>query len=337
MVWESRKAASWRRKAGGHFGGYTDFRYGKPAKPVTLPQVFKGDGRKRAIHAVMDALADWRESVFEKEGEVRASVRSRLCLDGHGWAASDREAANLIGEAFKLSGAARPTWEEGQRWFVEPKENCRNCGMILMGTVRNGSKIMYCSTECANVAWKCAEIRKSADKTYGAIYRAVQRFKFAPIACKCCSRDFRPRYEDQSYCSLDCQKEARRTVPEVTCLQCNIQFRPKCLQPPAKFCSAECRWTHTRSQQFERKCELCGVDFVGTQGTRQAIYCCNAHGKAASQIRKKVEAAVVAGRAYKPTGPHKEYALRLIEGGKAPARPAYITPEIFDSWFQMAA
>ncbi len=328
------KKRNWQKHA---HAGYTAYRYGEKTKKPTLPQVFKGAVRKTAINDIIDALDDWRNSPFENEGAVHHGLRSALCLKGLSWTISNHEAVALLAEAFGRMGCARPSWEEAQRWYTEPQENCRCCGKPLLGVLKNGSRVMYCSTECATMALRGLAVRGSADRTYGAIYRAMLRFQFSPVACAHCSREFLPRSEKQTLCSLECQSAARRTIVAVTCQHCCKSFRPKTLVPVAKFCSAECRWSHTRSQQSSRACELCGVSFIGTQGTRMAIYCCNAHGKAASQIRKKVQSAIDAGRIYKPVGPHREYALRMMDAYKKPLNVIHLTPEVFDNWFRVAA
>ncbi|MDR6101026.1 hypothetical protein QE369_001204 [Agrobacterium larrymoorei] len=333
MAWGNKKR-NWQKRS---HAGYAEYRYGGKTKKPTLPQVFKGEVRKAAINEVMDALDDWRNSPFEHEGAVHHGLRSALCLKGLPWAVSDHEAVALVAEAFGRLGHARPSWEEAQRWYTEPQENCRGCGAPLLGEVKNGSRLMYCSTECARMAMRDIERKGSADRTYGAIYRAMLRFQFSPIACGHCKRDFLPRRADQRLCSLECQRLSRRTIDEVTCQHCEKPFRPKTLATAVKFCSAECRWSHTRSQQSIRNCELCGIEFLGTQGTRAAIYCCDAHGKAASQIRKKVHAAIDSGRVYKPVGPHREYALRMMESSKKPSNVIYLTPEVFDGLFKLAA
>lgn len=337
MAWKKKKQTpegKWQKRA---HAGYTAYRYGEKTKKPTLPQVFKGEARKSAINQIMDALDDWRNSAFENEGSVHHGIRSALCLKGESWEVSNHEAVALVAEAFGRLGCSRPTWEEAQRWYTEPQENCRSCGTPLIGATKNGSRLMYCSTECARLAMRGVEVRKSADRTYGAIYRAMLRFQFSPTPCAHCSRDFLPRSENQRLCSIECQRLSRRTIDEVTCHHCKEPFRPKTLTTDAKFCCAECRWSHTRLQQSSRMCELCGVEFIGTQGTRGAMYCCNVHGKAASQIRKKVQAAIDASRIYKPIGPHREYALRMIEAYTKPSNVIYLTAEVFDSWFKIAA
>lgn len=349
MAWASKKAPPHYKFQRGWASGYTEYRYGSKAKKPTLPQVFKGDARKQAINRIMDALSDWRSSPFEREGTVHHAIRTALCLEGYAWSVSDHEAVALVAEAFGRIGCKRPDYEEAQRWHVEPQENCRNCGLLLMGAVRNGSRIMYCSTECAAVAWRDVKTLKSDDKTYSAIYRAVERFKFEPVPCSHCSRSFRPRHGDQRLCSVECRQAVSRTIDEFTCQHCNQLFRPKSIVRLPRFCSSECFWTNTRAQRHMRKCELCGVDFTGTQGTRVAIYCCNSHGKMASKIRKRIQATLEAGRIYTPAGQYLDYASRILEAiqtekaSQPQTRPLelvsvrLVTPAMVDGWFHVAA
>ncbi|QCM09094.1 hypothetical protein CFBP6625_01030 [Agrobacterium tumefaciens] len=334
MVWKSKKRTSerkWQKRA---HAGYTEYRYGVAKKP-TLPQVFKGADRTSAINQIMDVLHDWRDSPFENEGEARHSVRSGLCLKGSPWGAADHEAAGLLSEAFGRMGITRPTWEEAQRWYTEPQENCRGCGRTLMGEVKNGIRIMFCSTECANLAWKNIEVRRSADKTYSAIYRAALRFRFNPVPCKECSREFRPRSEGQQFCSQECVQASLRTLGEISCRHCSSFFQPKTSQ--TKFCSQQCYFDHSRAQEVALKCDLCGIDFTGAPRKKAGVFCCNKHAVAAAQIKKKSRIAFDAGRVYKPVGPHREYALRLIEEYKRRDNVIYLTAEIFDTWFKRAA
>lgn len=334
MAWKSKKRTAerkWQKRA---HAGYTEYRYGT-AKAPSLPQVFRGNARISAINQIMDVLDDWRNSPFENEGDVRHGVRSGLCLKGFSWGIADHEAAALLSEAFGRKGNARPTWEEAQRWYTEPQENCRACGKLLMGAVKNGTRIMYCSTECANLAWKSVEVRRSADKTYSAIYRAALRFRFNPVPCKECSREFRPRHEGQQLCSYVCAQASLRTLEEVSCEHCMTIFRPKTIE--TKFCSQRCYFEHSRAQKVALICDLCAIDFIGTPRKKAGTFCCNEHAKAAAQIKKKAKAAADAGRVYRPMGPHREYALRMIEEYRRPTNVIYLTAEIFDSWFKAAA
>lgn len=67
------------------------------------------------------------------EGPFRAAIRSDLCLQLWAWRQADAFAQEALEDAFRLVGAVRPSWYEGQReWTVEAgtlieRTRCARC------------------------------------------------------------------------------------------------------------------------------------------------------------------------------------------------------------------
>lgn len=253
--------------------------FGKNSKKIKARQFIKGEHREHVINSVMDVLRDWRSSPFENEGSLRAGLRSALCLEGHGWMRSDMEAERILAECFRIMGAKRPTWAQGQREYVEPRENCAWCSALLPEELqRGGSRSMYCSDVCARSAIERRTVagKVNRDRAYTTAYDALRRLKSPIRQCSHCSRNFRSAHSSQHFCSTECRAASRIVVPMCTCNQCGVQFRPRMssrmvAEGRGKFCSIECKAKHQREERFNRECIFCSASFVSS--SRKAEYC----------------------------------------------------------------
>lgn len=280
MKAKGRDHGRWKH---GLFVGLTEYRYGPPedARPITLAgpkkhvPIFRGEKRTHAVNRALDVMRDWRQSPFEHEGPVRAGIRSALCLAGHGWHRSDQQAAEIVAEALRLMGAKRPTWEQGQRHYVEPRENCKWCGIELEpGDMVAG----FCSEEHARFArqhWGF-ETRSIADAAFSAVDRAMRRLAQKPRKCEECGTKFRPQREgsDQRFCSLQCSAAHRaKETPPRPCDHCGTVFTPHFgrMNLDQRFCSKKCAYEHRAYERFDRTCACCGAPFVTS--SHKALYC----------------------------------------------------------------
>ena len=306
---KGRANAQWKH---GLRAGWTEFRYGTDdTRPISLAgpkphPIFRGEKRQHAINIAMDVLRDWRQSPFEREGPTRAGIRSAFCLQGYGWPRSDVQAGEIVGEALRMLGAKRPTWEQGQRHYVEPRENCRWCSVELDTAGRVAG---FCSVEHARAAlthWGF-ETRNNADAAFRAVYRATRRLAQKPRKCIECGRKFRPQREgsDQRCCSTSCVNMHRRKErPERACAHCGAVFHLERNNLDARFCSKRCAYDHRSASEFSRTCTCCGISF--TTASPKATYC----SITCTQVVSK------------------------IKHGRPPKR---ISPPVFDYVFRMAA
>lgn len=80
---------------------------------------------KRLVDDLADTIllayqAGATASLWGMEGPLRHGIRADLCLQGWRWNEADTMAAEVLAEAFRVAGAVRPAWEEGQRdWTNE--------------------------------------------------------------------------------------------------------------------------------------------------------------------------------------------------------------------------
>lgn len=267
--------------------GWGAYRHGT-SKPISLASpnlttpIFSGARRKHAVSAVMDVLRDWRLSPFEHEAGAIAGLRSGLCLKGYGFARSETEAYALVADGLRILGAKRPTWEQGQREYVDPRENCAWCGgpKDEFQTVSR-----FCSPRCASLA---VMHRGYEDKARDDVGRArtlklARRLTRKPRDCLHCGKAFHPEEEALAtkFCSRTCaydfqHTEAAKTI-EHNCATCGASFRS--VLKRAMYCSPVCnntaqrrkRGVMPRGQTFARTCECCGTAFETT--SPKAIFC----------------------------------------------------------------
>ncbi|ACM35619.1 MULTISPECIES: hypothetical protein [Rhizobium/Agrobacterium group] len=291
-------------------------------KKIKQKGLLSAGRREHVLNSVMDQLKDWRFTPFESEGAVRHGLRSALCADGNRWARSDLEAETIINQAFRLMGVQRPTWEQGQPEYVEPRENCKWCSRLLPDDLqRGGSRNMYCSEHCARAAMvhRVEGAKSSTNKTAQAIYDATRRLRAEPKPCAACQKLFRPRSGTEKLCSVDCRAVARIVVLTKICVQCGIQFRPRSSrnmvqeEGRGKFCSVACKGKFQAAQAFEKTCFHCDALFISA--SKAAKYCSSSCTNRAFRLKRTTIAENV-------------IAFPIL-------RP--ITAEIFDGWFKQAA
>ncbi|MBN8998071.1 MAG: hypothetical protein J0H54_01425 [Rhizobiales bacterium] len=206
---------------------------------MTLPPIFNADRRKAAIAKAAEAMADWRQSPFEFEGAAVAGIRAALCLAGYDWSRSDQEAQAVVAGALSRIGARRPSWEEGQRAYVEPRENCRWCGT---GLPEEDQRWGFCCHEHAKLAlqeWGF-EARRNSEERYVRVMNAAQAMLQPKKACETCGKTFRSRDPRARFCSTNCAN-ADLTVKRhtLTCEACLSPFESA--TDHNRFCSHQCR------------------------------------------------------------------------------------------------
>jgi hypothetical protein len=211
----------------------------------TTSSVLTPDRRQHVVNQIFDVLKDWRASPFENEGSCTAGLRSALCMDGHKWVLADVEAQAVVGEALRLLGAERPTWEEGQRAYSGGADYCAWCGIDIPDDVRSQrGGYSYCSKLCATRARLFNEDEHSdqKDRIGDQAYRVVRKGRSTSIICKGCGKPFQPDPANRNpkYCSHRCYTNDKRVLPERACQQCGKGFRPRRVAPNALFCSHEC-------------------------------------------------------------------------------------------------
>ncbi len=282
--------------------------YNRQRKKRHEPQkaIYHGHKRKHVIDRIVSAMSDWRVTPFENEGTFVAGVRSTLCMQGHPWAVAHSEASALVNEALRSLGAKRPTWEEGQRNYVTPHDQCAWCdGPIDANLMVGHTNGRFCSSECARAAIthrNLSRIRKES-RVFHEAWNIIQRTRNKEIACEACGKQFRPLFAAGRFCSRKCiGGRPKRDWPERTCLACGIIF--KCKRPDeserGKFCSVRCSADFGSARRYERNCVVCTEPFVAKA----------AHGKCCTQRCATF--------------------YSKIKAGQTPKR---ITPLVFDYYF----
>ena len=160
-------------------------------QPETQP-IFKKDKRRHLIEDVMNMFGDWRLSRFEREASVRTGLRSELCLSGYDWKRSDDEAAVIVAEAFRLLGAARPSWQEGQWEYTISRDYCAWCHSPIDDEDRTDGQ-RFCSPHCArcSLEWRARSERGESKAIVQAARALINRrsrparLKF--VACQVCA------------------------------------------------------------------------------------------------------------------------------------------------------
>lgn len=117
---------------------------------------FKIRSRTRIVAAMAKVMRrDFSDgvtaSMFAYESLFIAKIRARFCLIGWPWSLADRAARDLVEQALHLTGAERPSWDEGQReWTLSPgllieRTRCVRChGKLPEGHFK------FCSELCGN-------------------------------------------------------------------------------------------------------------------------------------------------------------------------------------------
>lgn len=251
--------------------------------------IFDGLRRRHKIDQILDRMRDWRLTPFENEGACRAGLRSALCLEGYGWHRADEEAAGLVAEALRLMGAVRPTWEQGQREYSVPRENCTWCCRLIPEELQNGTRPpRFCSDVCARAALQHRdfEVRAHDDAMYYSALDVIRRFRFPARDCVQCGKQFRTfNWEGFGvYCSRECYRAAKSYIQERECPCCGKRFRPKQIarldREVGLFCSKSCRYAAKRPA---RDCVICGDSFQPR--SEYSFFCSPTCNKRAYKIR----------------------------------------------------
>lgn len=348
----SGNAMAWKD---GYRSGYTEYRYGQAKKP-TLKRVLMGEKREHVVSRAMDLMKDWRSSPFENEGATRHGLRSALCEDGHAWSVADHEAEVVVAQVFRLMGAKRPSWDQGQRQYTVAEENCNWCGLEIAEEDRSGNRAArFCSAVCARSALQHRdwETRWKEDAVGRSAFAILHREKTPTRECEECGETFRQfnhLTKEQRFCSTDCARRAERTIPECECPTCHVTFRPKV--SGRRFCSYECAMVRPIEP---RQCTCCEGMF--TPKNEQGTVCSKSCQMRLHRIRK----AEARGMVYRPLGTvfdgtcrhcHQPFMARspkaIFCGPKCNSAAnyakrrrqdnvIYLTAEIFDGWFKQAA
>ncbi|MCI9865073.1 hypothetical protein RHIZ_03840 [Rhizobium skierniewicense] len=274
------------------------------------PRIVRGEERKHVINRVMDEIKDWRLSPFENEGRTRHGLRVALCMNGHSWSRSDREADLLLQAVFHYIGAERPTWAQGQREYTEPLDNCNWCKGPLE-EFQIDRRERFCGPACAKAAitYRTYQTNFNEDSMGRAAYRILQQAKTPPRACQQCGVSYHAirAGSDQKFCSHRCRDRSMTTLPVKPCLYCETEFKPH--DANSHYCSVKCRAVHRfQTARIEKPCACCDTPFVAKISI--AKYCSKACKKRAFKARKKTATII--------------------------AFPQPLTAVVFDGWFRRA-
>ena len=264
--------------------GYTEHRYGKqhnrpdPRLPSVAIQVrnrriLEGDRLLHVIARTKEMIRDWRFNPWEREGEVRESLRAALLSGGHDWTVSDLQAEEILRRAFNELGRGvekRPTKAQGQPEATIPVENCQRCGLPLDDD-DIAARRRYCSEVCSD----SAKVRRNEvwqqhrDATWKAAWHLMRK-DAAPVRnCAGCDKPFQTTHDAQQYCSSQCAGAARRSAPIHVCEVCNADFPHYNKNKPGRWCSVTCRDIGLAREASNCTCEGCGTTFAAKKpGTR---------------------------------------------------------------------
>ncbi len=299
----------------GYWAGYSEYRYGSERSVPTSRPILKGEQRKHVIDRVMDELRDWRSCHFEHQGACVTGLRSALCIQGYGWGRADFEANAIVSESLRKLGAKIPSWDEGQREYLIPRENCKWCSNPIPDEDRQGKRDpRYCSPVCAKAAlqYRFAENQWWRHAKGWAAYRILDRLKQPERICAQCGRSFhiKRKGSEAEYCSQRCHQKSRRIIPERSCLECGTSFRPGSQRDIGLFCSVACRRQNEAAAKIEKRCDHCGELFKAK--TAKARFCRKSHYLAYWKAQRTMEA-------------------------KDKSSVVYLTPAVFDMFFLRAA
>lgn len=224
--------------------------------------LIEGKARERVVRDIIDILEDYRLSVFESEGPIRASIRSVLCLAGNGWEPSDNESAGLIAAALHKMGAKRPTWFQGQQSYITGKERCLHCSCELPEEII-ANRERYCSFVCKNAIALCKpDLERYANRqAYARTWYVMSNVTASERPCRQCTNPYRSAYADQKFCSYDCANVAQTNpARHRTCGHCQAAFIDHQKGGRGqRYCSVPCRMAAWKTSEFE--CCVCSETF----------------------------------------------------------------------------
>lgn len=209
----------------------------------------------------MVVMREWRLTPFEHSGAVHSGLRSGFCLAGYSWDKSDATATDIVDECLRLLGAKRPSWKEGQREYVVPREFCANIncqGPLDVEDMTNGKR--FCCKECATAT----KMRNQNAFTYfnqkqlASAFYIAQKATIPERPCAECGNLFKPATLDAKFCSRSCVERSQPDfIPERACKKCGTIFHPQ--TRAVEFCSVACRFEYRLP---ERDCLECGKSFA---------------------------------------------------------------------------
>lgn len=248
----------------------------KKLKKQKHETIYSGEKRRYIISEVMNVLMDWRLSPFEFEGAVRAGLRSSLCLQGFAWDRSDAEATGIITACLIRLNAVRPTWDQGQKEYVNGREKCSWCGCSVPNDLLRGRDrhFGFCSDYCARHAIQERNLFSLRDysSAYNDALFVLRRVNNDTVNCATCNAAFKPLAGRGLYCSLNCRPQSQHARLQKQCCNCGIKFRPHSNQAnKGRFCSMKCRQEFGFTTSYERICMWCHVPFIGKVPTAR---CC---------------------------------------------------------------
>lgn len=282
--------------------------------------IFSGEKRQFVITKTMELLLAWKSSAFENEGACVHGLRSTLCLQGHAWSLADEEARSIVRAALANMGVIRPTWDQGQREYVNVGTSCARCGKDLPDEDREGiRKGRFCSSECAKAMLQHWDSTHSVRFTALGIaaYRLIEREKRPNLRCEHCGTSYKPRNpfaNEQMFCSQTCRAASRKRTETRDCAHCAKPFVPA--QKKTIYCSRSCSTAHSFVKNAEllprRACLSCDGGYQPKHENHNycSDRCCKRELQRLYRAKQKAD---------------KE------------TNVVYLTAEIFDSWFREAA
>lgn len=114
--------------------------------------------RDAFITAAMNILYRGKPTVFRFEAALRSGLRSRFCAEGWRWQDAHDAAEDVTLTALARIGAVRPSWQDGQAYFVNDgaarieSTRCIQCG----GGLPEGHW-RFCGKLCRDVHGKRTE------------------------------------------------------------------------------------------------------------------------------------------------------------------------------------
>lgn len=279
----------------GWFAGYKEWRYGASRHSSSPAAILTGSQRRSVKTQVRRVLRNWNHSPFEHEAPIRHGLRAALCLEGYEWKRADAEAAAIVADVLSSLHAKRPSWDEGQRQYTIPREDCNWCGGPLDAEDMVTRAKRFCSVECARSAvfYRDYEAHRAQDETARAALGILRRNATTARTCAQCERPFKPFTEDsaQRFCCDECSNKSKiKETRKCGNPRCRRTFLPL-TTGNVHFCSARCRQAvgHNLTSRTVR-CEQCNRDF--TSSRKDARFC---GGRCRDQHRADREA-IAAGR-----------------------------------------
>lgn len=127
-----------------------------------------------------------------------------------------------------------------------------NCVLCSEEFLRTGTRHLYCSDKCKEVAkygkqrtcLHCGTILRSEQPKYCSTnckYSHTLKDFGEKVPCDACGNPFHKRRKDQRFCSVECKNIGLSAIHEFVCEQCGTTFEKKNTKDRIyKFCSKSC-------------------------------------------------------------------------------------------------